>query len=108
MKLLRREKSWIHTLFITDCTYLPEEGAREIRRAMAPVLEAHRLVFGIHFASSESESGLMIVLECLPFPETLEAIEKELVRIIAPFPAHPRATKVEIEPPAKRLLTARR
>jgi hypothetical protein len=108
VKLLRREKSWIHTFFVTDCTYLPDEGAREIRRAMGLVLEERRIVFGLHFTSWGSEPGLIICLECLPFPETLEAIEKELVHTIAPFPSHPRATKVEIEPPAKRLTTARR
>ena len=70
MKLLRREKSWIHTFFVTDCTYLPDEGAREIRRAMGLVLEEQRIVFGIHFTSWESEPGLIICLECLPFPET--------------------------------------
>ncbi len=108
MEILRTEKTWIHTHFITDCVYLPADRAREIRKAMAPVLEEHRLVFGIHFEAAREEAGVVIVLECLPFPPTLEAVTTELSRVIAPIPARPRRTKVEIEPPQRRRTTPRR
>jgi hypothetical protein len=75
---------------------------------MAPVLEEHRLVFGIHFEAPRDDSGVVIVLECLPFPQTLEAVAAELSRIIASIPARPRQTKVEIAPPQTRITTTRR
>lgn len=108
MKILRAEQTWIHTHFITDCVYLPADREREIRKAMARVLEASRIVFGLHFESRREEAGLSIVLECIPFPETRQAIETELARIIAPIPARPRKTKIEIAPPRKRIITKRR
>lgn len=102
MKLLRTERVWIHTHFVTDCVYLPADRAREITEAMAPVLEENRLVFGFHFAARGDEAGVVIVLECAPLPRTLEAIQAALERVIAPIPARPRRTKVEIEPPPHR------
>jgi len=99
VKILRREQSWIHTHFITDCVYLPADRAKEIRRAMAPVLEADHIVFGLHFEAPRDEPGLSIVLECRPLPEALARIEAELARIVAAIPARPRQTKVKIEPP---------
>ena len=108
MKILRTDKTWIHTHFVTDCIYLSADRAREIRKAMAPVLEEHRLVFGIHFEAGRDDSGVVIVLECLPFPQTLEAVTAALSRVIAPIPARPRQTKIEVEPPEKRIATTRR
>ena len=49
-------------------------------------------MFGIHFEAGRDDSGVVIVLECLPFPDTLEAIAAELSRVIAAIPARPRKT----------------
>ena len=99
MKIIRREKSWLHTHFITDCVYLPADREKEIRKGMARVLEESRIVFGIHFEAPRDAPGLSIVLECQPLPETLAHIEQELARLVEPIPAKPRQTKVEIAPP---------
>ena len=107
MKLLRREEIWIHTHFVTDCSYLPEHFAREIREKMDRVLERLGLVFGIHF-DSRGDEGLGIVLECIPLRETMEKAEGALREIIGPIPARPRRTKVQIEPAAGRIAVERR
>ncbi|MFB3879864.1 MAG: hypothetical protein ACE149_01310 [Armatimonadota bacterium] len=107
MKLLRREKVWIHTHFITDCTYLPDHFAREIARKMDRLLEKERIVFGIHY-DSHGDEGLRIVLECIPLPETMARIEQGLAEIISSIPARPRKTAVQVEPPQRGAVVSRR
>lgn len=107
MKVLRREEIWIHTHFVTDCAYLPDHSAREIHQKMDRVLDKLGIVFGIHFDARDDE-GLRIVLECIPFPETMAEIESSLEKIIEPVPARPRRTRVEIQPPTRRTRTKRR
>ncbi len=102
MKILRRERSWLHTHFVTDCEYLPPPEEKRLRREMARVLEENRIVFGIHFASYSEERGLRIVLECQPLPETLDRIEKALVELVKDLPSKPRKTNVIVEPPHRR------
>ncbi len=101
MQVLRRDTVWIHTHFVTDCAYLPDHHAREIRRKMDRVLDKLGIVFGIHF-DSRGEEGLRIVLECIPLPGTMREIESKLTEIIAAIPARPRKTRVEIEAPGQR------
>lgn len=107
MKILQRQEIWIHTHFVTDCTYLPDHLAREIRRKVDRLLEKLRIVFGIHF-DEQYDGGLRIVLECIPLPETMEKIESGLAEIVEPIPARPRRTKVRIESPQRRVSAARR
>ncbi len=107
MKIVRRQEIWIHTHFVTDCTYLPDHLAREIRRRVDRLLEKLGIVFGTHF-DERYDGGLRIVLECIPLPETMEKIESGLAEIIEAIPARPRKTKVRIEPPARRVRAARR
>jgi hypothetical protein len=107
VKIVRRESVWIHTHFVTNCTYLPDHFAREITRKMDRLLEKERIVFGIHFDSYGSE-GLRIVLECVPLPETMARIEAEMAEIIAPIPARPRKTEVRVEAPKRSIRLERR
>jgi hypothetical protein len=107
MKLMAREQTWIHTHFVTDCAYLPDDRARRIQRSMQRVLDEAGIVFGVHFESGEN-GGLRIVLECIPLPETMEKIEGALADILRPIPSRPRRTRVEIEPPKRRAATKRR
>jgi len=67
VKVVGRERVWIHTHFVTDCTYLPDHHAREIRRKVDRLLEKARIVLGIHF-DSRGDDGLLVVLECVPLP----------------------------------------
>ena len=90
MKILERHKSWIHTYFLTDCTRLPAHRVREVESRMGAFLRSLGIVFGIHFEEHKGEPGLRIVLECIPFPETLDLIQAELQRIVEPMPAKPR------------------
>jgi hypothetical protein len=106
MKILRRQRVWIHTHFVTDCTFLPDHHARAIRRKMDALLDELGIVFGIHFASSD-ERALSIVLECVPLTDTLERIEVQLADLIKDIPARPRKTQMRIEA-ARRESAARR
>jgi len=96
MKILRRERVFVHTHFVTDCEYLPEDRAREIRKHMARVLDELGIVFGIHFAASRTERGLRIVLECIPGKPEMARIQKELSVAIKDIPPRPRRTRVAI------------
>jgi hypothetical protein len=107
VKVIRRERVWIHTHFVTDCTYLPDHFAREITRKMDRLLEQARIVFGIHF-DSRGDGELCIVLECLPLPETMARIEAGMAEIIAPVPARPRKTEVRVEAPKRSIPLERR
>ena len=96
MKILRREKAFVHTHFVTDCEYLPGDRAREIRQRMARVLDELGIVFGLHFAASRTEPGLRIVLECIPGKAEMERIERELAEAVQDIPSRPRKTTVTI------------
>jgi hypothetical protein len=100
VRIIRRERVWIHTHFVTDCTYLPDHFAREITRNMDRLLEKEGIVFGVHF-DSHGDEGLRIVLECVPLPETMGRIQEGLAEMIAPIPAHPRKTAVRVEAPRR-------
>ncbi len=102
MKILRREEIWIHTHFVTDCRYLPDHRAREVKRKVDRLLDELGIVFSIHYDAGGREEGLRIVLECIPLPGTMERIQAGLAEIVRPIPARPTATRVEVEPPARR------
>jgi hypothetical protein len=89
MKILERHRSWIHTHFLTDCTRLAAHHGREVETSMGAFLRRLGIVFGVHFEEHRGEPGLRIVLECIPFPETLDLIQAELQRIVDPIPARP-------------------
>ena len=97
MRILRREKVFVHTHFVTDCVYLPDDRARDIRKHMARVLDELGIVFGIHFAASRTEPGLRIVLECIPGKAEMERIERELAEAVKDVPSRPRKTTVTIK-----------
>lgn len=101
MKILRREAIWIHTHFVTDCTYLADHDARRVRHRVERLLDQVGIVFGIHY-HDRADRTLRIVLECIPLPETMQKIEAGLAKIVEPIPSRPRKTDVWIEPPARR------
>lgn len=103
MEILQRREAWIHTHFVTDCVRLSHTQGREIEAALLPVLRQHHLVYGIHFEASRHDSGIRVVLECIPLRHVLDQIETALRHILAPIPAKPAAVQtVTVEP---RILT---
>jgi len=94
MKILGREELWIHTHFLTDCTRLPEFRMREILKEMGPFLRESRIAFGLHFTQTQHERTCRIVLECIPFAQTLERIQRKLQEVVRDIPARPAVTKV--------------
>lgn len=99
MKILGREKVWIHTHFLTDCVRLSAQRMRDIEKALLPTLRQLGIVFGIHFTQLRDERTCRIVLECLPFAATLDRIQQHLQEVVRDIPARPATTKVTPEEP---------
>ncbi len=93
MKILGREELWIHTHFLTDCTSLPEFRMREIVKQIVPFLRGVGIVFGIHFTQLPGEQTCRIVLECIPFAQTLDCIQQRLQEVVRDIPARPPVTQ---------------
>ncbi len=102
MKILRKQTSWIHTHFVTNGERIEPHEERRIRREMDRVLRENRIVLGLHLESRPEERGVHFVLECIPLPQAMENIEKELARLLEPIPAKPQKTKIEIAPPHRK------
>lgn len=103
MRILGREELWIHTHFLTDCTSLPEFRVREIRKAMIPFLRGLGIVYGMHLTQVREERTCRIVLECIPFPQTLDQIQQKLQEVVHNIPARSTATRVITEEQHKTL-----
>jgi hypothetical protein len=104
MDILERRETWLHTHFVTDCIRLSVAQGREIEAAILPILRQHHIVYGIRFAESRHDSGIRIVLECVPLRRVLDHIEEALRRIVAPIPAKPSSTRMRVAEPG--LVTA--
>jgi hypothetical protein len=94
MKILGREELWIHTHFLTDCVRLPEFRIREIVKEMTPFLRSLGIVYGLRVTQIQNERTCRIVLECIPFTETLERIQHKLQAVVRDIPARPPVTTV--------------
>ncbi|MBI3301150.1 MAG: hypothetical protein HYZ72_03600 [Deltaproteobacteria bacterium] len=106
MRILGREELWIHTHFLTDCTSLPEFRMREIAKEMTPFLRKLGIVYGMHFTQVRDERTCRIVLECIPFAQTLDRIQRKLQEVVRDIPARPSVTRVvKEEKPATALVS---
>ena len=103
MKILGREELWIHTHFLTDCTRLSSQRMQDIEKAMLPFLRQLGIVYGVHFTQLRDEHTCRIVLECLPFAETLDRIQQKLQAVVGEIPSRPPTIKVTAEEPPKTL-----
>ncbi len=97
MKILERRETWIHTHFVTDCIRLPSRRMQEIKAEIEPFLHQLGIVYGIHFKEEKGEKGIRIVLECIPFPPTLETIQIKLQEVVKDIPAAPQSVQVYIK-----------
>lgn len=108
MEIVERRTSWLHTYFVTDCLRLSQVQGRDIEAALLPVLRQCHIVYGIRFAEPRHHSGIRIVLECIPRAEVLDHIEAALRRIVAPIPARPTQTHIQIAEPDRHPLPSTR
>jgi hypothetical protein len=108
MKILGREEHWIHTHFLTDCTNLSEARMREIVQELLPYLRELGIVYGVRFTQVRDERTCRIVLECIPFPKTLDRIQQRLQDIVRHIPARPAVTKAVRREQAKPLVVSSR
>ena len=99
MKILGREELWIHTHFLTDCTRLSSQRMRDIEKAVLPFLRQLGIVYGVHFTQLRDEHTCRVVLECIPFAETLDRIQQKLQNVVRGIPSRPPTTKVTAEEP---------
>lgn len=103
MKIFGREELWIHTHFLTDCIRLSSQRMQDIEKAMLPFLRQLGIVYGVHFTQLRDERTCRVVLECIPFAETLERIQQKLQDIVREIPSRPPTTKVTAEEPQNSL-----
>lgn len=100
MKILGREELWIHTHFLTDCTRLSSLRMRDIEKAMLPFLRQLGIIYDVHVTQLRDEHTCRVVLECIPFAETLDRIQQKLQDVVREIPSRPPPIKVTaVEPP---------
>ena len=97
MKILGREELWIHTHFLTDCTRLSSQRMRDIEKAVLPFLRQLGIVYSVHFTQLRDERTCRVVLECIPFSETLDRIQQKLQNVVQEIPSRPPTTTVAVE-----------
>lgn len=93
MKILGREEHWIHTHFLTDCLRLSDTRMKAVVQEMTPRLRELGIVYGLHFTQVRDERTCRIVLECIPFPKTLDRIQQALQDIVRDIPSRPAVVK---------------
>jgi hypothetical protein len=101
MKIVGREETWIHTHFLTDCTRLSGERMKEVTQTMTSFLREIGVVYGVHFTQLRDERTCRIVLECIPFPHTLDRIQQKLQATVREIPSRPPTTTVKAEKPTE-------
>jgi len=101
MKILERRETWIHTHFLTDCIRLPSRRMDQIKAEMEPFLRQLGIVYDIHFEEHKGEKGIRIVLECIPFPSTLDKIQRKLQDIVKDIPARPQPVRARVQEPPR-------
>ncbi len=62
---------------------------RQISSGMEVFLRRLGIVYGVHLEGVKGEKGIRIVLECIPFPSTLDRIQSKLQGIVKKIPARP-------------------
>lgn len=92
MRIVDRWESLVFTHFVTDGQRLPAHRVKEIEEAFVPALRARGIVVGMHFEHARDDPGIRIVLECRPARPDLDALSRELARILAPIPVRPAVT----------------
>ena len=108
MTILGREECWIHTHFLTDCVSLSAARMREVVSNMKPYLQEMRIVYGLHFTQLKDERTCRIVLECIPFPSTLDCIQQKLQDLVRDIPARPAVVKAVRDEQARSTLVSMR
>jgi hypothetical protein len=76
---------------------------RAIEKQILPVLRQMGIVYGLHFIQLHSERTCRVVLECIPFSETLDRIRQKLQNVGQEIPSRPPTTKVTTAESSKTL-----
>lgn len=80
VKVIRRQKGWIHTYFSTDAHTMDPKDRERLKLELEGYLRGLGIVYGIHFKEGET---VTIVLECIPEDQKLEKIEEKLKQILS-------------------------
>lgn len=75
---------------------------REVIQEVIPFLRELEIVYGVHFTQLHDERTCRIVLECIPFPQTLDRIQEKLHDVVREIPSRPPTTNVVVEKPSQR------
>ncbi len=105
MKIIDEREAWIHTHFFVDSAFITLQEQRLISMRVEPELKQMGIQYGLHYEKSLNEDRSIIVLECIPFEKTREAIKTLINETIKDFPSRsakaPRnvVTNITVEAP---------
>lgn len=91
MKIIDEREAWIHTNFFVDSALITPQEQRLISMQVEPELRQMGIQYGLHYEKSLNPEHSIIVLECIPFEKTREAVKALINETIKDFPS--RSTK---------------
>ena len=103
MKIIDEREAWIHTHFFVDSALVTLQEQKLISMRVEPELRQMGIQYGLRYEKPVNPEQSVIVLECIPFENTREAIRDLINETIKDFPSRsanpPRnvVTKITVE-----------
>lgn len=94
MKVIKRQRGWIHTYFPTDAKAIDPKDRERLKLELEGYLRGLGIVYGIHFKEGDT---VTIVLECIPESQKLEKFEEKLKQLLSTIRSKPTTIKVYTE-----------
>lgn len=91
VRVIGRQKGWIHTYFPTDAKAIDQKDRERLKLEFEGYLRGLGIVYGIHFKEGQT---VTIVLECIPEKQKLEKIEEKLRELLSQIKPKSFAVKV--------------
>ncbi len=87
MKIVDEREAWIHTHFFVDSALVTLQEQRIISMHVEPELRQMGIQYGLRYEKPANPEQSLIVLECIPFERTREAIKDLINETIKDFPS---------------------
>ena len=87
MKIIDEREAWIHTHFFVDSALVALQEQRIISMRVEPELRQMGIQYGLRYEKPLNPEQSLIVLECIPFGKTREAIKDLINETIKDFPS---------------------
>ena len=87
MKIIDEKEAWIHTHFFVDSALITLQEQKLISMRVEPELRQMGIQYGLRYEKPINPEQSLIVLECIPFENTREAIKALINETIKEFPS---------------------